>query len=258
MRPWLPKVVVAALALSAGGAAAPARGAVVFDARGFEPPQYAGGKLVGQQTWSMRTMTPDTARVQGDVCRSGEGAVRLTSAITNNAFFPPVNFVPRMGETVVVECDIARTVGGTPSFGYLIDVYGLDGARVARAGLGRDGMNIRAVRTTATGTSAANGVVYGSGQWVHFELRLDFGAHTWGLEIDGAPSGGPMPMLSVFSDGMSHADLQVATFNSSADAGYFDNYVVRTVPVPATGIGVVVGVVVMGGRRRRAGAGRMI
>lgn len=231
-------------------AAATGHGAVVFDARGFEPPQYEIGKLAGQNGWFQKSNTPSTAAVQADFARSGSQAIRLSSAIGQNEFFPPVNLVPAAGDLIVVECDIARTASSTPSFGYLIDVIGSDGQRVARAGLGRDGTNIRAVRTVPTGTAPANGIVYAPMQWVHFEMQLNFSNHTWGLMIDGVPSGTAMPMVNVFAPGMSHADLQVASFLASTDEGYVDNYVVRTVPAPGAIVLVAIGVVVAARRKR--------
>ena len=162
--------LIALGALLVACAAAMGRAAVVFDAHGFEPPRYEEGKLVGQNGWVQKNNTSSTAEVQKDFVRSGSQALRLKSAIGQNHFFPPVNFVPAMGDLIVVECDIARTASSTPSFGYFIDVIGTDGQRVARAGLGRDGTNIRAIRTLPTGNSPANGIVYAPMQWVHFEI----------------------------------------------------------------------------------------
>ena len=242
--------LIALGALLVACAAAMGRAAVVFDAHGFEPPRYEEGKLVGQNGWVQKNNTSSTAEVQKDFVRSGSQALRLKSAIGQNHFFPPVNFVPAMGDLIVVECDIARTASSTPSFGYFIDVIGTDGQRVARAGLGRDGTNIRAIRTLPTGNSPANGIVYAPMQWVHFEIQLNFSNHTWELLIDGVPSGSGLPMNNVFAPGIMSADVQVASFLASTDTGYFDNYVVRTVPAPGAIVLVAIGVIVAARRKR--------
>lgn len=231
--------------------AASAHATVLFDAKGFEAPYYSTGKLAGQDGWYADHVTANTAMVQTAVASSGLQAVRVVSDVTNNRFFPKIDYVPGVGELLSIECDIARTTGGmSPSFGYLIDVYGLDGQRVARAGLGRDGNTIRAVRTLVTGTAPANPIVYAPMQWVHFEMQLNFTNHTWALLIDGVPTGTGLAMTSVFSPGMSHADVQVATFNTSADEGYFDNYRVRTIPEPGAIVLVGIGVAVAARRKR--------
>lgn len=237
-------------ALVVACAAAMGRAAVVFDAHGFEPPLYEEGKLAGQNGWVQRNNTSTTAEVQRDFVQSGSQALRLRSAIGQNEFFPNLNFVPTMGDVVVVECDIARTASSTPSFGYFIDVYGSDGQRVARAGLGRDGTNIRAVRTLPTGTAPANSIVYAPMQWVHFEMQLNFANHTWAMLIDGVPSGSGLPMINVFAPGIMSADLQVSSFLASTDTGWFDNYVVRTVPAPGAIVLVAIGVLVAARRKR--------
>lgn len=231
--------------------AATARAAVLYDSKGFEAPYYTFGKLAGQNDWYADHVTANTATVQSAVARSGTQAVRVASDVTNNRFYPKIDYVPGMGEIISIECDIARTLGGTsPSFGYLVDVYGTDGLRVARAGLGRDAGQIRAIRTLPTGTGPANAVVYSPLDWVHFEMQLNFASHTWALFIDGAPAGTGLPMLNAFAPGLGSADLQIATFNSSADEGYFDNYTVRTVPAPGAIVLVAIGLAVAARRKR--------
>ncbi len=220
---------------------------------GFEGPSYQIGKLAGQNGWHPDRPTTVSAQVQSVQARSGSQAVELNSAITNNLFYPKIDYEPPVGELVLVECDIARSISATASFGYLIEVFGTNGAKIARAGLGVSEGQIRAVRTLALGTAPVNTTIFAPLQWAHFEMRLNFAVHTWDLFVDGALAAGALPMLNQTAKGIADADLQVATFNASTDTGYFDNYVVRTVPAPGGG-GIALALI--GGfaaaRRRRA------
>ena len=227
-----------------------ARATVLFDSGGFEPPAYQAGKLRGQNNWIEQRARAHAGQVASSVVRSGVQAVELNSNITNNSYYPKLEYTPLAGEIVQVECDIARTISTTPSFGFLIDVYGTNGLRVARAGLGTSDGQIRAVRTLATGTSPVNGTIFAPLQWAHFEMRLNFAAHTWDVLVDGVLAAGGMPMLNQSALGIADADLQVATFNASTDAGYFDNYVVRAIPAPGAIALALLGGLIAARRRR--------
>jgi hypothetical protein len=227
-------VSLSALALVA--AAGSANATILFDSAGFESPAYSAGNLAGQNVsnpWLQDHGVTAPAQVQTAVVQSGLQAVSMSStADSTNWLFPNLSYTPASGEVVQISVDIARTLGTTTSFGYLIDVYGTNGARVARFGLGNSAGSVRSVLTLSSGNFLADTTLYGQNQWVHFDAFLDFTSHTWNLLIDGAPVAAGLPMINAAATGIGDADLQMSTAVGANDIGYFDNYVVQAIPAP--------------------------
>ena len=250
---------IACLALVCVAGAAQAQ-TILYNSNGFEAPAYATGQLVGQNGWLSDSAAPASialATVQTTTVAAGSQAVRIGGGVATNWFFPDLSYTPAAGEIISVRADIARTLGAaaaTTSFGYLLDIYGTNGARIARAGLGNSGGAVRALVTApnalgAAANTLANTTVYNSLQFVNFEILLNFTAKTFELKIDGT-SAGNFGFLNNAATAIGDADLQVSTVTGATDAGFFDNYVVSVIPTP--GAAALLG---MGGlaalRRRR-------
>lgn len=252
--------LVASVMLAAASSSATAQ-TVLSDSRGFEAPFYSQGLLDGQNGWRSDSTVPSFVAagvVQSAVVASGGQAVQLRGGVGNNWFFPPINYTPTAGQIISVRADIARTLGGSTasnSFGYMLDLYGTNGARLASAGLINFNGTIRALATTLDDTGGlaallATPTVYNQRQFVSFEMLLNFSTRTFDLRIDGALALRNLRMYSSTATGLADADLQVQSDIRGTDSGYFDNYIVSVIPTPAS-----VAVLGLGGlsvlRRRR-------
>ncbi len=239
-------------ALSAGVVAS-ANAAVLFDSQGFEAPTYTLGSLPGQNGWLLDNNPPGPFTVQNTVVRSGSQAVRATGGGTGtNWTFPDISYTPAAGEIISVRADLARTVGSTASFGYLLDIYSPAG-RIARAGLGTNAGTIVPVLTTlntagAPATFLASNATYAANQWVNFEILLNFATQSYDLNIDGISIATNLPFVGAGAS-LADADFQVSTAATANDVGYLDNYIVETIPTP--GALALLGLGGLAARRRR-------
>lgn len=244
------RAIVAAIS---AGVVASANAAVLFDSQGFEAPAYSLGILAGQNGWLLDNNPPGPFTVQNTLAQSGSQAVRATGGGTGtNWTFPDISYTPASGEIIAIHADLARTLGTTTSFGYLIDVYAPTG-RIARAGLGNNAGAIVPVLTTlnATGvptTFLANNDTFQPNQWVSFDIFLNFAAQTYDLSINGASVATGLPFTGAGTS-LADADFQVSTAAGANDVGYLDNYRVTTVPTP--GAVALLGLGGLVARRRR-------
>lgn len=233
------KIAVASCVLLAGAGVASAQ-TFLYNSNGFEAPGFTVGALVGQQGFVNDVPAAVTAgTIQNTLANGGTQAVRLAGGIGTNWFYPSLNYTPAAGEIISVRVDIARTLSATSSFGYLLDIFGTNGSRVARAGLAANGGTIRAIVTTLNnaGTATnflASDTVYGQNQWVSFDVRLNFATRTFNLIVDGSTVATNLPMVNGTATGLGDADLQVSTVAGASDFGYFDNYSVSVIPTPGS------------------------
>lgn len=234
------KFAVASCVVLAAAAGASAQ-TFLYNSNGFEAPGFTVGALAGQQGFISDNPAASAAgNVQNTFANGGSQAVRLDGGIGTNWFYPALNYTPNAGEIISVRADIARTLGAnTSSFGFLLDIYGNNGARIARAGLGTSGGAVRALVTTLNTAGAAanflaNSTVYGQNQWVNFDIQLNFTTRTFDLIIDGVTAGTNLPMTNNAATGLADADLQVSTAAGATDAGFFDNYSVSVIPTPSS------------------------
>jgi len=254
VRKILPGVLIALLvSLGVASRSDAASIEVLYDSLGFE--SFNLGALNGQTGGLGRPWVVDNAntpggayQVQDSVSVSGK-AVRVTSANGTDWAYPESfnpAFVPGVGQTLVIEADIARTlttaVGGTSSFAYAIDVYDPNITRITRFGLVATSGSIRPFVTalaSGTSTTASNFLVGGSinpNQFVSFRGELDFATKTLNLFINGTSVTGASSLFfaSLAPTSFSDADFQVSTNAAANDVGYLDNYKITAVPEPST------------------------
>ncbi|MBI1189122.1 MAG: hypothetical protein GC200_00350 [Tepidisphaera sp.] len=239
--------------LVAGGIGQAASAAVLFDSHGFEAPFYATGNLVGQNGWLVDNNPPGPFTVENTFAQAGTQAARATGGGTGtNWTFPDLSYTPAPGEIITIHADLARTLGTTASFGYLIDIYAPTG-RIARAGLGNNAGQIVPLVTTLNSTGApanflVNNETYQANQWVSFDIALNFAAQTFDLSVNGGPALTGLPFVGAGTS-LADADFQVSTAAGANDVGYLDNYLVQTVPTP--GALALLGLGGLAARRRR-------
>ena len=236
---------------------------LIFDSGGFESPAYSLGALSGQNGWGVDTAPGDAMVI--DV--AGNQVVQIPGGgDAGNWYFPSLNHTPAPDTLVVVEADIARTLGTTSSsFCFALDLYDENVNRIGRAGLVDNGGIIQAFVTTRVGAglpdaggtagSLAFGGSINADQFAHFKIVLDFATQTFRVEVDSSDLGYAFPFISESSTLLADADLHVALPSGADDYGRFDNYVVSSVPSPEpSSVAALAGLAVFGLaalRRRR-------
>lgn len=267
-------------AVVACGLVSSANAAVLFNSGGFEG--YTLGALDGQNGWNVfpdgTGGTGNTASAAGRfqvVSLGGTigNAVRVAggsiNSITSAFAWPDIGYTPAAGEQVVVEADIARSVGttsGTTSAGYYVDIFGLTGTRVARFGLGLStnsllpSIQVVSRFNTTSGqfdpaggifnVTVANGLT--ANAFYSFSAVLNFQTKSWDLNVNGAPFLTALPFVDLASTGLGDADLNVSSLAGRTDAGFYDNYKVYTVIPEPSALGLLAPAGLMMARRRRA------
>lgn len=252
-------------------------GAVVFDSGGFEA--YTPNTTLVNQTgggtlpWSdFNAPTGNRFTVQSAITNGGDRAVSVSASDEVAAFVAPaVNFTPSVGESVIIEVDIARTIALIPiqpsSNGFNVDVYNPGGGRILGFGLQVNATNngVEAFVTRGDGSlfgvsevlSLAVAEVNAATkrtEFISFRAELNFDADTFTLLASGINGTVDTGVLQFVNDSttLGDADLQHDSVVNAQDVGYFDNYSISTVPEPGA---MSMGCFVLAGmlfRRRRA------
>ena len=202
---------------------------VLFNSGGFE--LYGLGALSGQNGW-----TNDVAasyQVQDGIGAGGSRGVTVTGGAGTDWAYPSLNYTPGVGigEIIRIEADISRTVGGTPSFGYAIDVYSSTTQRILRFGLINSGGSIFPFVTSTTGnTSAIVGSSVAANTFVSFRTDLNFDTKTAEVFINGTSVSGSSSFAFInAATTIGDADFQVSTNAAALDSGVLDNYKVSSI-----------------------------
>lgn len=245
-------------------AAAQANAVVIFDSGGFET--YNTGNLIGQNGYVQDYA--NTWTVANGVGVGGSKAINVNGGVGGTDWaYTNLAFTPGTGQIVSIKADISRTLGATSptsSFGYLIDVYSIAGARTIRFGLGNTGGFIRPIVTSrwsaALGFNAAAPISsvllgttnYAADEFVNFEALLDYSIKRVDLKINGVSvtGGYTIPFTDLTATTLGDTDLQISTNASATDRGRFDNLKVEAVPEPASMIALGAGALAMLRRRR--------
>jgi hypothetical protein len=224
---------------------------IIYNSNGFEAPTFtAGTSPVGQDAsnpWIGFGGTPNAYSVESSMVASGSQAIQGTGGGLNDGSyaFPELDYTPGANERVRIQVDMARsltTIVDNSSPVYAIDIYDQDVDRTSRFGLQENGGQIRTFvsapingsgQVDPTGTGIASqyyGPSIAQNTFVHFDFTLDFADKTVDMSVNGTLLAAGLPFLAPSATTLSAAALQIGTFSNSADNGYFDNYVVSSVP----------------------------
>ncbi len=117
-------------------AAGSSRAAIVtlYDSAGYEA--FADGALGGQDGW----VADPVFEVQSSLAFSGSRAVQVTSSGASAVATAPLlsTFTPDVGDTVVVEASIARTLSSPGSTSFGVSIYDGSTAEILSFGLFND------------------------------------------------------------------------------------------------------------------------
>ena len=257
------------LALSAIAGAANA--VTLFDSAGFEG--YTVGSLTSQNNW-----TSDFTTTTYNVASGTSGKYVTISGSGTNWAYPTAfaggatSYTPAANERVLVDIDIARTVGSTGALStanYGIDVYSGTGSRVTSFGLTRNSTSnaislyVIAPFNTTTGAfgGTTNFVVSISsaltaGSFYNLEAQLNFAAKSVDIYSGGSLFLGNIPFAYTATGtqaSIGDADIYMGS-GTGNDTGAFDNYRVSTqaVPEPSALAALGLGAVAVLRRRKKA------
>ncbi len=76
------------------------------------------------------------------------------------------------------------------------------------------------------------GAAVTAGTFISFDARLDYGAHTLRLFVNGTDIGSNIPFVDAAATTLADADFSVETLSGATDSGFLDNYRVSIAPVP--------------------------
>jgi hypothetical protein len=225
---------------------------ILYDSQGFESPTFASGQTpVGQDEsnpWQAFGGSPAAFQVESGFAASGTQAVQGNGGGLNDGAFvwPDLHYTSASNEKVRIQVDIARTLSANVADSspvYAVDIYDFDFNRTTRFGLQNQSGVIRAfvsVPIDGAGQIDPNGPgirpefvgpPVAENTFVHFDFLMNYAAKTVTLSMDGTVVAAGLPFRTGSSTTLDSAELQVGTFNNqSADHGWFDNYVVSTVP----------------------------
>lgn len=216
----------------------------------FEDPPFVPGDLVAQDNWSAVATIDSPATVQTTIVSTGSQAVELergsgvgTQADANYLRnLSPETFIDK----VKVTWDMYVVSGGAPlPFG---PFFGMDNftspGPTKRVGFaGQDAATGEVLFSTpGTGLIAVDDDVISLDEWHTWEMLMDFTTGSFdvtvdaGLVLDDIDFADPTVLISDFSAAAltTFSGSDDPTSNDAGGTGYFDNYIVMTLPEPAS------------------------
>ncbi|QDS96937.1 hypothetical protein [Adhaeretor mobilis] len=247
LRPQLPRHFLAGVCALLTLPSASQATTTIVDSGGFE--SSAGytiapnsDALEGQQGWVTTQNNAGSATVQNTVFHPNDGtqAVEVVrGALSDDRWAVPVGplTIPN-DRLVLVDWDMAVPATGAPSgtgpfFG--VETYDATSGFNVLGTLGVDGTTGDVMyQAQSTGVLTEAGMTVFSGQWHHFQIRLDFGQNQYQALLDNTAL-----VSTGFVDGPSNqfTDADIAALAAAFDGNsqnqtgtaYFDNFLVRGV-----------------------------
>ena len=238
----------------------PAVHSTVLYSTSFENPPFTTGAIAGQDGWSV--FGPGISTVENSFARTGSQAVFVDGGTPSQS--GPFHGDTSSGPLIDLSADIAIFTSSTQSewqfaalgpglAGFLggIDVLPDNSIIAITSGFTPLGVFPRAAAFNLTA-------------WHHIDLLFNMTAQTYSIKLDGSTlasnvafcgdngpcAGAPVPTYGVgFFDSFGQSTF--GGIPGTNDSGYMDNFQVAVVPEPASVLGVIAGLAVLGAGLRR-------